>query len=131
MDDPVSRFGVMLRESAERERAERERKEQRKRDAAEEARAARARADALAAAQRHLERAIENVKRARAKRSGVDEADAAWREAKARLIELETGTAPDWAPSTASGEHEVAAAGSVDGDDSDAADDDTADAPSD
>ena len=28
---------------------------------------------------------------------GVDAADAAWREAKARLIELETGAPPSWA----------------------------------
>lgn len=88
----------MLRESAERERAEQERKQQRKRDAAAEAKAARARADALLGAQRDLERAIENVKAARARRSGVAEADAAWRAAKAKLIELDTGAAPEWAP---------------------------------
>ena len=28
------------------------------------------------------------------------EADAAWRQAKARVIELETGVAPEWADST-------------------------------
>lgn len=101
IDDPVSRFGVMLRESAERERAEQERKAQRKRDAAAEAKAARARADALLNAQRHLDQAIERVKAAKARRSGVAEADAEWRDAKAKVIELETGAAPEWAPAAA------------------------------
>lgn len=87
----------MLRESAERERAELERKQQAKRDAATAAKEARERADALRNAQRNLDRAIATVKAARANRSGVARADAAWREAKARVIELETGSAPEWA----------------------------------
>lgn len=123
----MSRFGVMLRESAERERAEKERKEQRKRDAAAEAKAARQRADSLLSAQRHLDRAIEDVKAARARRSGVAEADAAWRDAKARLIELETGAAPDWAPA-ATGEEATDDTGTADddgtADDTGSADDD-------
>ena len=55
-------------------------------------------ADDLADARRVLERAIEAVRDAkRAGRGGV-EADAAWKAAKARVIELETGEAPAWAP---------------------------------
>lgn len=110
----------MLRESAERERAEQERKQQRKRDAAAGAKAAQAHADALRNAQRDLDRAIENVKSARERRSGVADADAdvAWRDAKARLIELETGAAPEWAPPAATGDDEPA-------------DDDTATTPDD
>jgi hypothetical protein len=34
---------------------------------------------------------------ARRTHSGIDAADAAWRQAKARVIELETGAPPSWA----------------------------------
>ena len=96
--DPIQRFAAILRESDERERAERER-EQLERTAAEDAaRAASEHAVALVAARRELERAIEGARDARRTRKGIDAADAAWREAKARLIELETGAPPAWAP---------------------------------
>ena len=39
--------------------------------------------------------------------SGVAAADAAWRHAKAWLIELETGAPPEWARRVASEEHDV------------------------
>lgn len=122
----MSRFGVMLRESAERERAEQERKQQRKRDAAAGAKAAQAHADALRNARRDLDRAIENVKSARERRSGVADADVAWRDAKARLIELETGAAPEWAPPAATGDDEPADADTATTPDDAATPDDTA-----
>ena len=67
-------------------------------DAVKAAHAAAEHAVALVAARRDLERAIEGVRIARRARSGVDVADAAWRGAKARLIQLETGELPSWAP---------------------------------
>jgi hypothetical protein len=88
----------MLRESSERERAESDRVRLEREEATNAARAATEHAAALVAARRDLERAIEDVRGARRTRSGVDAADAAWRVAKARLIELETGEPPPWAP---------------------------------
>lgn len=88
----------MLREASEREQAERDRQARRRQEAKDAARAEAERAAALVAAQRELDRAIEAVKTARASRRGVAEADAAWRDAKARLIELETGERPAWQP---------------------------------
>jgi len=87
-DDAIERFAAALRASEEREEAELARQ-----------RAARAHADTLAAAQLDLEQAIEQVRSARRKGNGVAEADAAWRQAKARVIELETGVPPEWADS--------------------------------
>jgi hypothetical protein len=87
----------MLRESTERERAELERvqlERQQTRDAAHAAAVHRA---ALDAARRELEQAIGTAREARRTGSGVAAADATWRHAKARLIELETGAPPEWA----------------------------------
>lgn len=92
----------MLRDSAERERAERDRlrlDRQRARDAAD---AVAAHAVALDAARRELEHAIGAAREARRVGSGVAATDAAWRQAKARLIELETGAPPEWAHHDAS-----------------------------
>ncbi len=61
------------------------------------ARAASEHAEALTAARRELERAIDGARVARRTRKGVDVADTAWRQAKARVIELETGVPPSWA----------------------------------
>ena len=47
-------------------------------------------------ARRTLDRAIATAKSARASGKGVAEADAAWKQAKARVIELETGAPPAW-----------------------------------
>jgi hypothetical protein len=105
--DPVTQFGRLLRESNEREQAERERRAAAKRAASDAAAAAAAQAETLATARHDLDRAIAAVKEARATRRGVAEADAAWRQAKARVIELETGAAPEWerpAPPTGVGE---------------------------
>ena len=53
-------------------------------------------AEAVRLAGLALERAISAAKSARASGKGVDQADLEWRRAKARMIELETGEAPDW-----------------------------------
>jgi hypothetical protein len=57
--------------------------------------------EALEQAQLDLRLAIEAVRAAKASGRGGDEADLAWRTAKARVIELETGHPPAWATSTA------------------------------
>ncbi len=87
----------MLRESAERERVERDRLRIERQQAQSAAEAAAAHAAALDAARLELEAAIGNAREARREGSGVAAADAAWRAAKARLIELETGAPPEWA----------------------------------
>lgn len=91
-------FAAAVKESEARDRARRE-QERQERDAADaRAKAERAQADALAAARRDLDRAIEAVRAAKRSGRNTAEADAAWKVAKARVIELETGTAPAWAP---------------------------------
>jgi hypothetical protein len=103
----------MLRESAEQERAERDRLRIERQQAQSAAQAAAAHAAALDAARLELDHAIANAREARRAGSGVAAADAAWRRAKARLIELETGAPPEWAPHTAADGHEMS---SEDGD---------------
>jgi hypothetical protein len=94
---PIEQFAAILRESSERERAEHDRQRLERAAAEAAAQAASEHAAGLAAARRELERAIEGARVARRARSGVGAADAAWRQAKARLIELETGVPPPWA----------------------------------
>jgi hypothetical protein len=100
--DPVEQFATLLRESAERERAAQERRRLDRQRARDEAASAAAHAVALDAARRTLDDAITDARRARRAGSGVAAADAAWRRAKARLIELETGEPPHWARHDAS-----------------------------
>jgi hypothetical protein len=97
----------MLRESADRERVERDRLRGERQQARNAAQASAAHAAALDAARLELEHAIDNVREARRAASGVAATDAAWRRAKARLIELETGAPPEWARHIASDAHEV------------------------
>jgi hypothetical protein len=97
----------MLRESAERERVERDRRRIEREQARRAAEASAAHAAALDAARLELEHAIGNAREARRAGSGVAAADAAWRRAKARLIELETGAPPEWARHIASDVHGV------------------------
>ena len=47
------------------------------------------------------QRAVELVKQAQRTGKGAAAADVAWREAKAELVELETGKRPAWAPRSA------------------------------
>jgi sugar (pentulose or hexulose) kinase len=102
-----------LRASAERERAERERLQLEQQEARDAAQAAVEHAAALEDARRELEHAISGVREARRAGSGVAASDAAWRQAKARLIELETGAPPEWA------RHEATDVREVDGEDGD------------
>lgn len=95
--DPVSQFGLLLKEAAEREQAEAARRQRQRQEARAAQRAAHQHEEDLADAQRQLERAIEAVRVARETRRGREEADAVWRAAKARVIELETGAPPSWA----------------------------------
>ena len=88
----------MLRQSAERERADRERVEAARQQARDAARAVEEHAVAVDDARRELGRAIDAARDARRRGSGVAAADEAWRLAKARMIELETGSPPPWAP---------------------------------
>lgn len=86
----LERFAAALKVSEKADRATREReREQREAEAA------------LTEARGALERAVEGVRAAKRNGRGVAEADAAWRAAKARVIELETGEAPTWAPKSA------------------------------
>ncbi|MEO8267963.1 MAG: hypothetical protein ABI706_20865 [Ilumatobacteraceae bacterium] len=93
----AERFAQSLRDSEEADRrakqAEIDRKadiEQRKIDAAEQA-------ARLRRAQAAHQRAVEVVKEATRTGKGAAEADLAWRDAKAELLELETGKRPAWA----------------------------------
>lgn len=96
--DPVVRFAESVRRSDERAAAERQRLKEEKAAAELAAQRAAEHALVLAKARRALDRAIVNAKAARASGKGTAEADAAWRVAKARLIELETGAPPPWTP---------------------------------
>ncbi|MBI4935459.1 MAG: hypothetical protein HY828_16385 [Actinobacteria bacterium] len=99
--DPAEMFAAALRESEARDAATRERDRQQKEAAAAKAEAAAAAANALKNAQRDLDRAIRAVRDAKAAGRSTVEADAAWKAAKARVIELETGERPTWAPTPA------------------------------
>jgi hypothetical protein len=105
--DPVAQFATLLRESAERERAAEERQRLELEQARDAAASAAAHAAALDVARRTLDDAITDAREARRLGSGVAAADAAWRHAKARLIELETGAPPPWARDDASDAAEV------------------------
>lgn len=96
--DAVERFAAALKESERRDRAERERKAKEKAEADRRAAERTAHADAVRAARRDLDRAIDAVRTSTVSGRGRAEADAAWRVAKARVLELETGERPTWAP---------------------------------
>lgn len=94
----LERFAAALKDSEKADKAAKE-KERKARDERDQAvAAATAKANETTDAKRELERAVEGVRRAKASGRGRAEADAAWKVAKARVIELETGTAPSWAP---------------------------------
>jgi hypothetical protein len=95
--DPVEQFAALLRESAERERAEQERVRDEEQQARDAELAAAQHAAELEAARVALDQAINDARAARRAGADVQATDAAWRVAKARLIELETGAPPEWA----------------------------------
>src|SRR3954451_3449256 len=94
----AQRFAQSLRDSEEADR----RAKQAAVDAKNEAERQKARAEEeagrLQRAQEAHQRAVEQVKEAKRTGKGRAEADAAWRNAKAELVELETGKRPAWAP---------------------------------
>lgn len=94
--DPIVRFGRELIEQAEKQKAAQDRREAERAEAKEQERLAAERAAEIATATSRVEQAIADAKRARASGRGVAEADEEWKAAKAALIELETGKAPDW-----------------------------------
>ena len=95
--DPVAQFSAGLRASAEQERAAREQKRLAEEAARDAERRAAEHAAALVIAQRELTNAIEAVRSAKQAGRATVDADARWRAAKARVIELETGSPPVWA----------------------------------
>ena len=96
--DAAERFAAALKESEQREQLARKREREAKAEADLRRAEAAARANELAAARRDLERAIEAVRAARRAGKGAVAADEVWKAAKARVIELETGDRPGWAP---------------------------------
>ena len=100
--DAAERFAAALKESEQREQLARKREREAKAEADLRRAEAAARANELAAARRDLERAIEAVRAARRAGKGAVAADEVWKAAKARVIELETGDRPGWAPAQAS-----------------------------
>ena len=97
----AERFAKSLHDSEEADRKETQdaidRKAERERlkvEAAEQA-------GRLQRARDAHQRAVELVKQAQRTGKGAAAADVAWREAKAELLELETGKRPTWAPRSA------------------------------
>jgi hypothetical protein len=96
--DPVVRFGRALDQAKTAEEAEQQRIQAEREAARRAAELAAEHAAKLDRARRRLERAIAAVKTSRASGTGTAEADAAYRAAKAEVVELETGERPSWAP---------------------------------
>ena len=96
----VERFARAVRESEEAKRQAKQVEKERKEDAERKKAAAIERAADLERARHAHQHAVDLVKEAQRTGKGATAADAAWREAKARLIELETGELPPWARSS-------------------------------
>ena len=96
--DPIVRFSEAVKRSDAQARAERKRIEAERKEAARQARLAAEHAEAVRVAGVALDKAIAAAKAAHHSGRGVEQADLVWREAKARVIELDTGQRPDWAP---------------------------------
>jgi len=93
----AQRFAQSLRESEEADRRAKKAAADAKAEAERAKAAALEEANRLQRAQAAHQRAVEMVKEAKRTGKGRAEADAAWREAKADLLELETGKRPAWA----------------------------------
>ncbi len=96
--DPVVRFGRALKEAKTKERADQIRIQGEREAQKRRAKLAAEHAAKLAKARHRLDATITDVKAARARGSRKAEADAAYRFAKAIVVELETGQRPEWAP---------------------------------
>jgi len=93
----AQRFAQALKDSEEADRRAKDAKAKAKAEADRAKAAAEEEATRLQRAQAAHQRAVEMVKEAKRTGKGRAEADAAWREAKADLVELETGQRPAWA----------------------------------
>lgn len=93
----VERFAQAVRESEAAERRARQAERDRKAEQERVEREAMERAAAMRQARANHQRAVEQVKEAKRSGHGIAAADEAWRQAKAALIELETGQPPPWA----------------------------------
>jgi hypothetical protein len=93
----AARFAQSLRDSAEDDRRAKQEAIDRKTEAERVRLVVIEQADHLKRAQAAHQRAVELVKDAKRTGKGAAAADLAWREAKADLIELETGKRPAWA----------------------------------
>ena len=93
----AERFAQSLRDSAEADRRAKQAEIDRKAEAERRKIEAVEQADRLKRAQAAHQRAVELVKEAKRTGQGAAAADVAWREAKAELLELETGKRPAWA----------------------------------
>lgn len=114
----AERFAESLRESEEADRRAKQAAIDRKTQAERLKAEATERSARLERAQSAHQRAVALVKEARRTGRGAAAADLAWREAKAELLELETGKRPAWAARPAEPEQPQAA----EADESDVAD---------
>jgi hypothetical protein len=115
-----------LRDSEEADRRAKQNIIDRKNEAERAKTEAAEQAARLQRAQAAHQRAVELVKEATRTGKGATVADLAWREAKAELLELETGKRPAWAPRAA--EPEPPASDEVDAASSDGAEDESVEA---
>ncbi|MEP7114426.1 MAG: hypothetical protein ABI862_14260, partial [Ilumatobacteraceae bacterium] len=93
----AERFAQSLRDSEEADRRAKQSVIDRKAEAERLKLEAAEQADRLKRAQTAHQHAVELVKEATRTGRGAVAADLAWREAKAELLELETGKRPAWA----------------------------------
>src|SRR4051812_11990832 len=93
----AQRFAQSLRDSEEADRRAKQAAVDAKNEAERQKVEAQEEAARLKRAQEAHQRAVEQVKEAKRTGKGRAEADAAWRDAKAELVELETGKRPAWA----------------------------------
>jgi len=93
----IERFAQSVRESEEADRRAKQARVDRKAEAERRKLDAIEQAARLKRAQEAHQRAVELVKEATRSGRGAAAADLVWREAKADLIELETGHRPAWA----------------------------------
>jgi hypothetical protein len=93
----AERFAQSLRDSEEADRRAKQAEADRKAEEARVKAEAAEHANQLQRAKAAHQRAVEMVKEATRTGKGAAAADLAWREAKAELLELETGKRPAWA----------------------------------
>jgi hypothetical protein len=103
----AERFAQSLRESEEADRRAKQAVAGRKAEAERLRTEAADQASRLQRAKAAHQRAVELVKESQRTGKGAAAADLAWREAKAELLELETGQRPAWAPRPTEPEEEV------------------------